>query len=76
MILAGAGFAAFNLTKRVVEAQRRDIGIAMSLGVPRLQIAVRTMLFAVGDHRRRVWRSAIVFGWAIAIMGALGDPRQ
>ncbi len=46
MILAGAGFAAFNLTKRVVEAQRRDIGIAMSLGLPRTKIAARTMLVA------------------------------
>lgn len=47
LILAGAGFAAFSLTKRVVEAQRRDIGIAMSLGVPRHMIAIRTLLFAV-----------------------------
>ena len=47
LVLGGAGFAAFNLTKRVVEAQRRDIGIAMSLGLPRARIAIRTMLFAL-----------------------------
>lgn len=46
LILAGAGFAAFNLTRRVVESERRDIGVAMALGVPRRQIAIRPMLLA------------------------------
>ena len=35
LILAGAAFAAFNLAGRIVEAQRREIGIGMALGVPR-----------------------------------------
>lgn len=48
LIVAGAGFAAFNLTKRVSEAQRREIGIAMALGVPRPTIALRTLVFAAG----------------------------
>jgi putative ABC transport system permease protein len=65
MILAGAGFAAFNLTKRVVEAQRRDIGIAMSLGVPRAKIAIRTMLLAAGITVLGV-TLGIGAGWAIA----------
>jgi putative ABC transport system permease protein len=65
LILAGAGFAAFNLTKRVVEAQRRDIGIAMSLGVPPRLIAIRPMLLAA-----EITAGGIAFGvatgWAIA----------
>lgn len=45
LVLAGATFAALNLTSRIVEAQRREIGIGMALGVrPRL-LAVRPLLF-------------------------------
>jgi putative ABC transport system permease protein len=65
LILAGAAFAAFNLTKRVVEAQRRDVGIAMALGVPRLKIAVRTMLFAAQITVVGVALGCAA-GWAIA----------
>ena len=65
LILAGAGFAAFNLTKRVVEAQRRDIGIAMALGVPRRRIAARTMSFAAEITVVGV-AAGIGAGWAIA----------
>jgi putative ABC transport system permease protein len=35
LVLLGAGFAALNLTTRIVEAQRREIGIGMALGFPR-----------------------------------------
>lgn len=45
VILAGAAFAAFNLVGRVVESQRREIGIAMALGVEPLHISVRPLLF-------------------------------
>jgi putative ABC transport system permease protein len=45
LILAGATTAAFNLTTRIVEAQRREIGLAMALGVPRMRIAIRPVLF-------------------------------
>ena len=46
LLLAGAAFAVLNLTARIVEAQRREIGIGMALGVrPRL-LAVRPLLFA------------------------------
>lgn len=46
LLLAGAAFAVLNLTTRIVEAQRREIGIGMALGVrPRL-LAVRPLLFA------------------------------
>ena len=45
LVLAGAAFAAMNLTTRVVEAQRREIGIGMALGVPDRRLAVRPLLF-------------------------------
>lgn len=44
MIFGGAAVAAFNLTARIVEAQRREIGVAMSLGVHPLKIATRPLL--------------------------------
>jgi putative ABC transport system permease protein len=44
LVLGGAAFAAFNLVGRIVEAQRREIGIGMALGVPRRKIAIRPML--------------------------------
>ncbi|HEU4910876.1 MAG TPA: FtsX-like permease family protein [Actinomycetes bacterium] len=47
LMLAGAAFAAFNLTGRVVEAQRREIGVGMALGVPRAALAVRPLLLGV-----------------------------
>lgn len=47
LILAGAAFAAFNLIGRVVEAQRREIGVGMSLGVPRVWLGLRPILLAL-----------------------------
>jgi putative ABC transport system permease protein len=44
LIFAGAVVAAFNLTTRMVEAQRREIGIAMVMGVQPARIAIRPML--------------------------------
>jgi putative ABC transport system permease protein len=44
LILAGAALAAFNLATRIVEAQRREIGIGMALGVPPRQLAIRPLL--------------------------------
>lgn len=46
LVLGGAAFAAFNLVGRIVESQRREIGVAMALGVPRTQIAIRPALVA------------------------------
>ncbi|GAB2456963.1 ABC transporter permease [Jatrophihabitans fulvus] len=45
LVLAGAAFATFNLTSRVVEAQRREIGVGMALGVPPRTLAIRPLLF-------------------------------
>jgi putative ABC transport system permease protein len=47
LFLFGATMAAFNLAGRIVEAQRRQIGIGMSLGVPRRWIAFRPILVGV-----------------------------
>lgn len=47
LLLAGAAFGAFNLTVRIVEAQRREIGVAMALGTPPARIAVRPMLLGL-----------------------------
>ncbi|MGZ6885773.1 MAG: FtsX-like permease family protein [Acidimicrobiia bacterium] len=47
LILLGAAFAAFNLTARIVEAQRREIGIGMALGVPTAELAIRPLLMGL-----------------------------
>jgi len=44
LILFGAAFAAFNLMVRIVEAQRREIGVGMALGVSPARLAVRPLL--------------------------------
>ncbi|MCX7621808.1 MAG: hypothetical protein N2037_13300 [Acidimicrobiales bacterium] len=46
LILCGAAFAAFNLVSRIVESQRREIGIGMVLGVPPRWLAARPLLVA------------------------------
>ena len=42
--LIGAALAAFNLAGRIVESQRRQIGIGMALGAPRSWLAFRPLL--------------------------------
>jgi putative ABC transport system permease protein len=44
LILFGAAFAAFNLVTRMIEAQRREIGVGMALGVPPHVLAIRPLL--------------------------------
>jgi putative ABC transport system permease protein len=56
LIFLGAAFAAFNLVTRVVEAQRREIGIGMALGAPRGQLAIRPLLVGI----------------EVALLGAIG----
>ncbi|MFO7699368.1 MAG: FtsX-like permease family protein [Acidimicrobiia bacterium] len=66
IIFVGAVAAAFNLTSRLVEQQRREIGIAMALGVPRWRISVRPMLVGV-----QIAVLGVVFGlgagWLITV---------
>jgi putative ABC transport system permease protein len=47
LILGGATLATFNLASRVIEAQRREIGIGMAVGVPPPTLAVRPLLFGL-----------------------------
>ncbi|MFC5175220.1 FtsX-like permease family protein [Nocardioides taihuensis] len=47
LILFGAAFAAFNLVTRMIESQRREIGVGMALGVPPRVLAVRPLLVGV-----------------------------
>ena len=44
LVLAAAALAAFNLVSRIVEAQRREIGIGMALGMARSKLAIRPLL--------------------------------
>ena len=47
LLLAGAGLAAFNLVSRVVEAQRREIGVGMALGAEPRTLAGRPLAFGL-----------------------------
>ena len=47
LVLVAAGLAAFNLVSRIVEAQRREIGIGMAIGVSRMKLAIRPLLVGV-----------------------------
>jgi putative ABC transport system permease protein len=44
LVLLGAALAAYNLTSRTIQAQRREIGIGMALGVPPGRLALRPLL--------------------------------
>jgi putative ABC transport system permease protein len=63
LVLAGAAFAALNLTTRIVEAQRREIGIGMALGVRSRLLAVRPLLFAA-----QVALIGVLFGIAVGYL--------
>jgi putative ABC transport system permease protein len=47
LILGGAALGAFNLSSRMVEAQRRELGIGIALGASPRQLALRPMLVGV-----------------------------
>ncbi|WIY01031.1 ABC transporter permease [Amycolatopsis mongoliensis] len=66
LVLLGAVFAALNLTTRVVEAQRREIGIGMALGVPSRWLAVRPLLFGAQIALLGVGLGMVV-GWVVGI---------
>ena len=63
LILAGAAFGAFNLASRMVEAQRREIGIAMALGSSRRQLALRPMLVGV-----QIALAGVVLGMGVGLL--------
>jgi putative ABC transport system permease protein len=56
LVFGGAALAAFNLASRLVESQRREIGVGMALGVQPRQLAIRPLLF----------------GAQVAVLGVLG----
>jgi putative ABC transport system permease protein len=62
LILAGASFGAFNLATRMVEAQRREIGIGMALGMTTDRLAVRPLAIGAG-----IAVAGIGFGAAVAL---------
>jgi putative ABC transport system permease protein len=66
LVLFGAALAASNLTTRIVEAQRREIGIGMALGVPPRLLAVRPLLFGAQVALLGVVLGVLV-GWALGI---------
>ncbi|WP_261567162.1 ABC transporter permease [Frankia gtarii] len=71
VVLIGAVFAAFNLVGRVVDAQRREIGIGMALGVPPRRLALRPLLLGVQVGVLGVVAGVVVGLIVGAAMGAL-----
>ncbi|MFN8196527.1 MAG: ABC transporter permease [Nocardioidaceae bacterium] len=63
LILFGAGFAAFNLVTRMIESQRREIGVGMALGVPPRVLALRPLLVAAQISLLGV-AAGVGVGWA------------
>lgn len=62
-IFGGAVFAAFNLTTRMIEAQRREIGIAMAIGISPRSIAMRPLLFGI-----QIALLGVVFGVVVGVL--------
>ena len=62
LILAGAAFGAFNLASRMVEAQRREIGIGMALGASSRELALRPLFVGV-----EIALLGVVFGAAMGM---------
>ncbi|MCY3801536.1 MAG: FtsX-like permease family protein [Chloroflexi bacterium] len=73
VIFAGAAFASLNLAARMVEAQRREIGTSMALGVPPRSIAARPLLVGL-----QIGVLGVVFGIGIGLLvgNALGGVIQ
>ena len=62
LVLAGAAFGAFNLSSRMVEAQRREIGIGMALGFSRRRLMLRPLLVGM-----EIAVLGVVFGVAMGL---------
>ena len=74
LFLAGAAFGTFNLASRIVEAQRRQIGIGMALGMPRAELALRPVLVGLQIALMGVI-FGLLMGWLIgmAMGGVFSD---
>lgn len=68
LILAGAAFAALNLASRMVDAQRRELGIGMALGAPPLQLAWRPLLVGAEIGVAGVLLGIAVGGLAVTLL--------
>lgn len=66
LILLGAAFAAFNLVTRMVDAQRRELGVGMALGVSPRLLALRPLLVGVQVAVLGV-AAGIGVGWLMAL---------
>ena len=62
-LFLGAAFAAFNLTSRMVESQRREIGVAMALGAPASRVALRPLLVGA-----QIALLGVVFGVGVGLL--------
>jgi putative ABC transport system permease protein len=60
LFLLGAAFGAFNLTNRMIDSQRRQIGVNMALGTPPLMIAIRPILVSL-----QIALLGVVFGFGL-----------
>lgn len=67
IILAGASLAAFNLISRVVESERREIGVGMALGAPRALLAARHFLLGL-----QVALFGLLAGIGVGMLAAAG----
>ena len=67
LMLGGATFAAFNLTTRIVESQRRQIGIGLALGLPARTLAIRPLAVAA-----EIACLGVAFGVVIGLLIDLG----
>lgn len=63
LVLAGAAFGAFNLASRMVEAQRREIGIGLALGFTRRRLMFRPLLVGV-----EIALVGVVLGIAVGLL--------
>ena len=88
LFMAGAMFGAFNLASRIVETQRRQIGIGMALGLPPHQLAIRPLLVGaqiaimgmffgiilglVIGKLTEIWMSGLI---PLPVMASLVQPR-
>jgi putative ABC transport system permease protein len=66
LILLGAAFAAFNLVTRMIDAQRRELGVGMALGVSPAALALRPLLVGVQIAVGGVV-AGVGVGWLLAL---------
>ncbi|MFZ2175378.1 MAG: FtsX-like permease family protein [Rhodococcus sp. (in: high G+C Gram-positive bacteria)] len=71
LILIGAAFGAFNLSTRMVESQRRELGIGMALGATRVQLGLRPMLVGIEIAVASVVLGVAVGALAVVLIGPI-----